>query len=374
MARPVERLPSLFVQLVGEVTNSNLAAYRETAIAVISSINTTLVTDVDFATAEQHVKFCDAGERELELVKKQALAQTATIDELFKTIDELKEHLRTKRLELEKLVKVRKESIRIEIVTAAKNKYASHVADLNKRIGTSYLAVQYPDFASAIKGKKNISSLHDACDTLLAQSKIAANAVADTIQGNINIKEVREFNFLFSDLSVLCTKSMEDFQSVVSNRVHEHQAKEAARIAAETARIAEQERIKAEAKAAYELAAAREADRVAEQKRLQDAAKVAAEFAAAETAKARAAAVSALAEIKAASPVFLAEPVVSQPVVCEAWSAAVSPTTDYAPTIHVHRQRAATRAMVDNVLDTLSESDMQYLLNYLQTTFVKQAA
>ena len=42
---------------------------------------------------------------------------------------------------------------------------------------------------------------------------------------------------------------MNHFQLVVKNRIADHQAKEVARLAAETARIAEQERLKAEAAA-----------------------------------------------------------------------------------------------------------------------------
>jgi predicted phage-related endonuclease len=45
------------------------------------------------------------GEKRLALVKSQALAQTASIDELFRTIDALKEEMRSKRLTLDKLVK-----------------------------------------------------------------------------------------------------------------------------------------------------------------------------------------------------------------------------------------------------------------------------
>ena len=58
---------------------------------------------------------------------------------------------------------------------------------------------------------------------------------------------------MFSDLATLCLKPMEDFQAVVTNRVQAHQAQEAARVQAETARIAEQERVKAEAAVATKV-------------------------------------------------------------------------------------------------------------------------
>ena len=354
--------PVVVLNVTGSLSSSNLDNVTPKFDLFLSTVNTDLKTDEDFAHGESDAKLSRSAAKALRAKAKEVVDQVVPISDAIRTLESYAVKFDAMALKLEKACKEEKDNIKLKIILQSKDKYASHIADLNKRIGTNYLSVQYPDFATAVKNKRTVASLHDACDTLLAQSKIAVNEVAERIQLNLETKGLTGYQFLFSDMPVLVHKANDDFLAVVSQRITQHEVKEAERIAAETARIAEQERIKAEAKAAAELAAAREADRVEQ-------ARIAAEGVAA----ARALAVAALAEIKAASPVFLA-PAIDQPVACEAWSAAVSPQADYAPTIHVHRPRAATRALVDNILDTLPEADMQYLLNYLQTMFVKQAA
>jgi putative phage-type endonuclease len=229
----VARLPALTVSLVGEVTSSNLALYKETAIGFITKINTDLKTDQDFADAEKVVKFCDSAEKELDLVKAQALAQTATIDELFRTVDALKEAMRAKRLELEKLIKVRKESIKGEIVLAAAAELKAHISALNDRLGRTLMPVIAADFQGAIKGKRTIDSLQIAASNELTRAKIEASMIADRIQINLRSEELAEFQFLFADLPTICTKEAEDFDALVRVRVSEHLAKEEERIARE---------------------------------------------------------------------------------------------------------------------------------------------
>ncbi|MGP2409208.1 hypothetical protein V2A84_06200 [Yersinia sp. 2553 StPb PI] len=110
------RLPALLVEIEGAVKESNLTVYQNQALAFIQSINTNLVTDQDFADAEETVKFCEKAEKELDLIKQQALSKTEQIDLLFRTIDTLRDEMRNKRLDLSKLVKLRKEAIRLEIL------------------------------------------------------------------------------------------------------------------------------------------------------------------------------------------------------------------------------------------------------------------
>jgi predicted phage-related endonuclease len=107
-AEPIAALPALVVQTEGKVVSSNLVAYKAAAEKFIAKINTKLETDEDFANAENTVKYCGEAEDKLELAKAAALAQTATIDEVMRTVDHIKAQFRAKRLELEKLVKTRR--------------------------------------------------------------------------------------------------------------------------------------------------------------------------------------------------------------------------------------------------------------------------
>ena len=63
--KAIKPLPQLSVDLVGEVRGTNLAAYKESAIAFIESINTDLQTDQDFTGAESVIKFCNKAESDL---------------------------------------------------------------------------------------------------------------------------------------------------------------------------------------------------------------------------------------------------------------------------------------------------------------------
>lgn len=243
-AKTIEQLPALAVQLVGEVKQSNLALYQNTALTFIRSINTDLKTDQDFADAEATVKFCDKAEKELELVKSQALSQTQSIAELFSTIDVLKEEMRKKRLELDKLVKARKEAIRIEIKSGAEDAFREHVATINKRIGPRVCLPSIDvDFVGVMKGKRTIATLQDAADSELARAKIEANAIAEKIE--TNLKTLREldakYRSLFADANQLVLKPHEDFVNVVTLRCSEHDKAEADRLEQERERIRQEE-------------------------------------------------------------------------------------------------------------------------------------
>lgn len=247
-AAAIDDLPVLAIQISGTVTASNLVPWREAVVARIAAINTDLQTDQDFADADHMVKFLDDGEKRLDLVKSQAQAQAADIDAVFRAIDQIKAEMRTKRLTLDKLVKARKDSIRVEIMQAAQANLAEHVATLNAAIGHHFMPAQQADFAGAMRGKKSISSLRDAVDTELARAKIAASEVATRIQ--INVKDFahhrEDYGYLFTDLAQLVLKSPDDFANAVIARINEHKAKEAAKLEAQRERIHAEERARIE--------------------------------------------------------------------------------------------------------------------------------
>jgi hypothetical protein len=240
-------LPALIVQVEGRVVSSNLAIFREAASTFIANIKTDLQTDVDFANAEQTVKFCKEGEERLEVVKAQALSQTASIDELFRTVDQISAELRAKRLELDKLVKARKDAIRIEIMQAGRDVFTEYMNTLNKRIGKAYMPILAPDFAGAMKGLKTVSSIMNAVDTALANAKIEASAVADKICANLTtMRELAtEHATLFPDAAQLALKENADLVLLVKARIAEHKAAEEKRLEAERERIRAEEAAKA---------------------------------------------------------------------------------------------------------------------------------
>lgn len=261
-AEAIMDLPALTIQLVGEVKQSNLAVYQKTAMEFIASINTDLQTDQDFANAEKMVKFCDKTEKDLELVKKQALEQTADIALLFRTVDTLKEAMRAKRLELDKLVKSQKDRVRGEIFTKANIALQSVIADANAAIRPIHLPVLPVDFNGAMKGKKTIKSLHEAVNDELARVKIDVSETTNHILKNMNCYEKLASNhvFLFNDLQQLIMKDGDDFALLVESRINKHEEVEAQRLELERQRIQAQEEAKAKAEIEAEAEAAKQAE------------------------------------------------------------------------------------------------------------------
>lgn len=278
-----ESLPALLIKVTGEVTASNLAEFKATAIGLIRSVNRTLKTDQDFADAEKAVKWCKEGKTALLAAKSHALSQTATIDALFKTIDEIVKEFDDVRLDLDKLVTRRKTEVKEEAVAAARRALDDHIRTLNAEIAPLMLLPVQADFAGAIKGLRSVASMQDALDQVLAAGKIAADAQARTIRANAAAFEQlqlgEDFGFLFRDLGTLVHKAPDDFAAVVRSRIAEHKLAEQKRLEAERERIRAEEAARLEREQAARLAAE------AAQRQAEEAARQAAEAAAAAAAQ-----------------------------------------------------------------------------------------
>jgi predicted phage-related endonuclease len=224
-----DSLPALRIEVTGMVTASNLEQFKAHSLAVFASINTELETDQHFADAEKTVKWCGDVEERLAAAKQHALSQTESIDVLFRTIEEISAEARRKRLELEKLVKARKVSIREDIVMNAAKALQVHIDQINSSLGgKARMPAVSADFAGAIKGKKSISSLRDAADSELARAKIAASQIGDSIRANLaNLVELAaDYIFLFNDVQQLVLKANDDLVALIKVRISEHQKAE----------------------------------------------------------------------------------------------------------------------------------------------------
>jgi len=277
----VQDLPALSIRVDGQLTlNHNLVVFGERLQSFIADIDTNPSDDQAFADAEQAIKVMERAETALGAAEASALGQVQAVDDMVRTVASYKELARKTRLMLEKVVKARKETIRVEIHQVAKDKAAAHIADLNKRLGRPYMPTVAVDFAGAMKGKKTVTSLRDAVDTELARFKIEANAVADRIQINLGLMRELASNhaFLFADTPSIVLKAADDLTALIKLRIADHEQAEAAKAEALRAKIAEEERVKAE-RAATEAArqAQAEAARVAEEAAAVERARVAAD-------------------------------------------------------------------------------------------------
>lgn len=274
VGRAPDSLLALRVEVTGMVTASNLAEFRDHAIAVFDNINRELVDDQDFADAEKTIKWCADIEARLKATKEAVLAQTADIEEVFRTMDDITAKSTAVRLELNKLVEAEKKNRRLAIQRGAEMAFTEHMQSLNARLGRVQMPAVPADFAAQIKGKRSIASMEDAVNTELARLKIQSNAIADGIQANLNKLDELAANhaFLFADLQQIAMKAADDFEMLVKSRISEHQAKEEARLQADRERIEREtrERIEREQKEAEERRRQSEAEAAAQEQHDRD--------------------------------------------------------------------------------------------------------
>jgi predicted phage-related endonuclease len=235
IGRTLESLPALTITVRGSVVASNLDAYREHALAVFAEIKTELTTDQDFADADKTVKWCGDVEARLVAAKENALGQTATIDALFRTIDDIAAEARRVRLKLEKTIEAEKKARRETVITDHQAKLDAHVKALNARLGTEWIARRIGPFSDAIKGKRTIESCKESAGVALVTALIDLSQLADRLDLNRKslVIDGTDWFFLFADFASLGAKPAEDFAALATLRIQQHQAAEAARKAAE---------------------------------------------------------------------------------------------------------------------------------------------
>ena len=226
-----ETLPALRIEVTGQVTASNLAEFKATALDAIRSVNRTLTTDQDFADADKSIKWCADVESRLAAAKEHALSQTASIDALFRTIDDIAAEARRVRLDLDKLVTRRKGEVRDHAVMAARSALDAHIATLNAELAPFAIRPPLADFAGAIKGRRTMASMQDALDGVLAVSKIASDEEARALRANLATfkDKAAGFEFLFADLGQFLHKAADDFGALLTARIETHKAAELVR-------------------------------------------------------------------------------------------------------------------------------------------------
>jgi len=232
-----ESLPALHIAIDGRVTASNVADFKTRALVVLGGINRTLCTDQDFADAEKTVKWCADVEARLAAAKQHALSQTADIDALYRTIDDISASTRAVRLELDKLIKARKDEIKTAIVLAAKVSLAEHIAALDATLPPAVrLPAPIVDFAACIKGKRDLDAMRAAVDAALMSARFDASQLALRYNVNVALVLVANHDFLFADMGQLAAKDPDDVRAIIAQRVGAHANAMAAKVAADTAR------------------------------------------------------------------------------------------------------------------------------------------
>jgi putative phage-type endonuclease len=223
-AQAQESLPAVFAQVSGSLAvTSNLDVFGEALKAFVERIPKDPETDQDFADTEAACKTLKTAEEKLAAAEDSALASLTNVEQMRRTVATLKDLARQTRLASEKLVKARKEAIRTEIVTTARQQFSAFLAGLQGEIRVR-LQIGMPDFAGAIKGLKTLSSIKDAVSTALANAKIEANEYAADIRAKLAKFDdlvPAEYRGLFRDLDDLVTMAPPHFEAAVVARVEQ---------------------------------------------------------------------------------------------------------------------------------------------------------
>lgn len=274
VAKPMESLPAVAVRMEGALSvQSNLPAFGAALRTFVQRIPSQPSTDQEFADTEAACKALKRAEEALDAAESNALASMADVEAMRRMVADFRTLARDTRLAKEKMVERRKQDLKEGAVVKARSALEAHIAALNGEIAPMRIPQVPADFAGAIKGKRSLDSIREALDTLLAASKITADASARLVRTNVAVfrEKAGGLEFLFSDLVQLINKPADDFAMLVTARIATHQAAEAEkarraaeaeaqRIAAAEQRAREQEAARIAAQQAAEAAAAKAAE------------------------------------------------------------------------------------------------------------------
>ena len=250
-------LPALFVHAKGEITTHNMEEFGKALTTKLAEVRAiALVTDQDFSNAKEAAKKFRETAKAIAMSKEQMLAQTETIGEAARKMDAWAKDLNATALQLEKDVEREDKAKKEVMVLAGKTAYAEHVVALEAEIQPIRLNLVSPNFAEAIKGKRNYTSMQDAVDTMLATAKIDADAQAKDVRAKLAwCKEnAKGHSSLFPDLQQIISKPMEDFTLTITSRIDKAKAEEAAKLEAVRAQAEAEAKAKAEREAAAKMA------------------------------------------------------------------------------------------------------------------------
>lgn len=257
----VGSLPVVFdMRVEGKLVACNLEKYKPAALAYIAAINTELATDQDFADADADARFCRDSADKLELAIEQAMAQMGDINAAINTVREIAAAFDAKGLALEKLVKARKEDIKLAEVKRGQKALAEHIAALNAAMPADYMPTVPADFGAAVKNKRTVDSLRSAVNDELARAKIEASNIATRIHANV--KTLKASGLVVPDAATLVLKAPDDLAAIIATRV----AAEQQRQEAERERIRAEEAARADREARAKLEAEQQAVLIVEPK------------------------------------------------------------------------------------------------------------
>lgn len=224
----VVAFPTVSIQVKGELVTCNLDAVTPRFDRFLAETKTDLQTDEDFAQADVDAKASREAAKNLKVTAKAVVDQILPVSDAVRTLEMYAEKFDALGLRLEKAVKEKKDLIKTEAITKARNAFTDHVRNLDAEIMPIRMVYDAPDFGNAVKGLKTLTSMHNAIDTCLANGKIAVNEIAADIRGKLAWykTEAKDYEALFADLQTIIFKPVDDFKLLATSRIADFRSKE----------------------------------------------------------------------------------------------------------------------------------------------------
>ena len=237
VGRTPESLPALRASVTGElVLEANIKEWEAAALEYIQAVRShELKTDQDFEDADAATKWCDSSKTKLEGLKSNLMSSTGDVNTAVETIDRIIGELDKTRIQFTKANTTRKSERKAEIVAGGVAAFAKHVAELNASMPAEYMPKIATDFGGCIKNLRTFASIQNAVNSELARAKIAADEVAARIRKNVDT--IKASGLLVTDTSTLVLKAPDDLAAVLAQRKAEQDARDAALLAQEQARL-----------------------------------------------------------------------------------------------------------------------------------------
>lgn len=235
VAKPIEPLPALALSFSGEVSIvHNLVAFRTAVEDRIAAINLTPKTDQEFVDGKATVRDLDDAAKKAKDALERFRMQNADAAEVETTVTSLVELMDKTRIHLDKTIKAKEMTRKVELLDEHRDLLKAHINGLNTSIGRPYMPEITVDWAAKIKGMRSFDSMQNTLSTTLATAKIAANDVAEKIRSNLKYlrENATDHIALFPDTATIVLKAADDLQTLVKSRIADHKAEEAKKEAA----------------------------------------------------------------------------------------------------------------------------------------------
>jgi hypothetical protein len=214
---------NLEIALTGAVQRSNFDEFREDLIRQILEVKTELVTDQDFAVAEEQSKELKGTEKSLKAAKQAAISQVESIHFLFVAIDEVAEEARQTRLKLDRQIKERKSEIKEKLVEDA---LATVRRELESQTGEFYRIDWEPflersRFAEVVKGKRSLlrvkAGVAEVIGGVSREIRLKARAVE---RADRKLEQISsQHRPLFQDRDALLDMSFDELEAEIEKRI-----------------------------------------------------------------------------------------------------------------------------------------------------------